>query len=312
LTVEVNRTSIAEDAGPAAATLTVRRSGPASNTDTVVTLASSNPANATVPSTVIISAGQTFVTVNIAVIDNDLLDGTRSITFTASGNLLASGTAMISVTDRETLTAVFSSPAVREDAAPDTFFLRITRSNTDRVPLVLTIIGNVPTEITFPTTVTIPADSDFIRIPVLPINDTDAERPLDLVYTITAPGYGSVQANLRLNDDEPPKFQNPLNRFNADGRGDVLPIDALRVINALSRRRGNAELNPDTDSFVGLFPDVSGDYAITPLDALLVINEIARRRREQTATPIASPEFSSREELQNDAVIDAMTAGPLF
>ncbi|MEM9587120.1 MAG: peroxidase family protein [Planctomycetota bacterium] len=59
--------------------------------------------------------------------------------------------------------------------------------------------------------------------------------------------------------------------------GEVTPIDALMVINALTRRRGSG--GDDVDG--GRGRDVNGDGEVTPLDALRIINRMNRRSAER-------------------------------
>lgn len=295
LSLELDRTTVAENAGAPAATLTVRQSGPASASATTISLTSSDPSEATVPASVVLPAGASFVTVPVAAVDDTLLDGTQTVTLTASGSGLTSGTTILSVSDVEVLTATFTAASIMENAAVGSFFLTVRRPNIDvGLPLTVNVAGNVPTQIVLPTAVVIPAGSQEVRVPVQPINDVEPEPRLSLVYRITAAGYVAAESSLELIDDEPAKFQNQQNRFDVDGRGDVLPLDALRVINAISRRRPNTTLDPQTDDFGDLFFDVNGDYLLTPLDALLIINELSRRARirgdvgGESAAPIES------------------------
>ncbi|MGV3483012.1 MAG: GEVED domain-containing protein [Planctomycetaceae bacterium] len=117
------------------------------------------------------------------------------------------------------------------------------------------------------------------------------------VITESAPG-GSARIELR-NDLQ---FQNPLLAEDVDRDGRVLPLDALRIINALSRRdRARADV-PDTDVEVSRFYlDVSGDQLVTALDALRVINALARDSRggnseSQTTTSFGvQPMLATRE-----------------
>ncbi|MGV3483812.1 MAG: dockerin type I domain-containing protein [Planctomycetaceae bacterium] len=314
LTVELNRTAIAENAGAAAATLTVRRSAPASTTATTVSLVSSDPSEATVPASITIPAGALTATVPVAAVDDALLDGTQTVTLTASGAGLTSGTASLSVTDVESLMASFTAATIAEDAAIRSFFLTVRRSNTDTSqPLTVSIAGNDSAQITVPSSAVIAAGSQEVVIPVQPINDDAAELPLPLTYRITATGYVGVDRDLVLADDEPPLFQNQLDRFDVDNSGDILPLDALRVINALSRRRQDNTLEPATDDFGDLFPDVNGDYLLTPLDALLIINELSRLSRaqstaagEQVASEQVASEWAAPIEPRHAAVTDAV------
>jgi len=302
LNLRLSQSSVTENAGPGAATLTITRTGPALNTPATISLISSDPSEATVPASAIIPAGASSVSVAVAAIDDSLLDGTQGVTFTASGVEVSGASIGLVVTDAETITAAFTGPTVVENVPAGSFSLTLTRSNTDTTnPLLVTIAGNVPSEITLPPSVTIPAGSRSVQIVVQPINDAEPELPLSLTYTFTATGYPASKASLLLVDDEPPKFQNPSNRFDIDGDGRTEPLDALRIINIISRRRPNNQLNPAIDDFGGFFPDVNGDYFVTPLDALLVINEISRLRRLSNAPPI-----SDQRARTNDAAFSSL------
>ena len=314
LSLQLNRTSIVENATGEAATLTVRRTGPASTSATTVNLISSDTTEATVPASVVIPAGQLSVTVPVTAVDDALLDATQAVTLTASGTGLVSGTTALSVTDFEALTASLSTATVNESAPAGTIFLIIARPD-NGAAVTVTISGNVSTEITIPPSATIDAGSRQVRVPLDPINDADPERSLALAYRVTAPGYIDDILAVVLLDDEKPLFQNPIDRFNVDGLGEALPIDALRVINFISRRRLNTSLDPETESPNGLFVDVNGDYKVTPIDALQVINEIARRRRQTTSAgeqqdndKIAAPPIDNRATTAAEATTDSLIA----
>ncbi|QDT13594.1 dockerin type I domain-containing protein [Planctomycetes bacterium K23_9] len=90
--------------------------------------------------------------------------------------------------------------------------------------------------------------------------------------------------------------QNPIDRYDVDGSGQVTPADALRVINHLAQY-GDQELSLIVES-AAYFVDVSGDDVATPLDILKVLGRLS----EQTA-------FSaSGESLQIEA--DNLEASP--
>ena len=82
-------------------------------------------------------------------------------------------------------------------------------------------------------------------------------------------------ARVEIRNNRP--LTNPLSSFDADLDGKIQPLDALRIINELSRRGAGAVVVPTKDSEVSrLYFDVSGDMQFTALDALRVINAIAR------------------------------------
>ncbi len=67
---------------------------------------------------------------------------------------------------------------------------------------------------------------------------------------------------LRVQNDR--AHQNPLNRFDVDRDGVVRPLDALRIINAISRQ-GTTPLSTPTQAsqISGKYVDVSGDGRLT-------------------------------------------------
>ncbi|WP_162273256.1 peptidylprolyl isomerase [Rubripirellula obstinata] len=79
------------------------------------------------------------------------------------------------------------------------------------------------------------------------------------------------------------RYFNPIDAFDVNGSGEVDSLDALIVINAISRNGGEIEL-PETDGSEpsplnqDFFYNTNNDTAITALDALVVMNEIARRQ----------------------------------
>lgn len=74
----------------------------------------------------------------------------------------------------------------------------------------------------------------------------------------------------------PSPWRNPADRFDVDGNGSVQPLDALRIINEISRN--GVRILTDASS-ISQFYDTSDDGALTALDALRVINELSRRGR---------------------------------
>tara|TARA_R110002049_G_scaffold2750_10_gene22473 strand:+ start:128718 stop:144401 length:15684 start_codon:yes stop_codon:yes gene_type:complete len=75
-------------------------------------------------------------------------------------------------------------------------------------------------------------------------------------------------------------WQNRPNRLDVSNDGKIGAIDALRVINELSRRVGtnDSNLGPRDEAMTDNFYDVTGDERITPLDALRIINALSLSR----------------------------------
>ena len=91
LTLQIDNTTFAENAGADAATGTVTRTGP-TDAALTVTLSSSDTTSATVPATVTIPAGQISATFPITAVDDYTVDGTKSPVISASAPNYTSAT----------------------------------------------------------------------------------------------------------------------------------------------------------------------------------------------------------------------------
>jgi predicted extracellular nuclease/uncharacterized protein YjiK/Ca2+-binding RTX toxin-like protein len=100
LTLSVTPASFSEGAGANAAIGTVTRTGNTTNALTV-TLVSSDTTEATVPTNVTIAAGQTSATFDIAAIEDAVVDGSQSVTLTASATNFSNATTTLTVTDND-------------------------------------------------------------------------------------------------------------------------------------------------------------------------------------------------------------------
>ena len=270
LILALSRTSADEDAGADAATLTVTRSGPATTTAQTITLTSDDTTEAVLPASITIQAGATSATAQVRVVDDTLLDGSQTITFSASGTGVDPDDITFNVLDVETIDAVFASETVLEDANTT---LRITRSNTDgTAPLTVNLSGGNQGRIPLPTTVEIPAGQQSVTVPIVPADNSNPEPTLELSYTIAAAGYPSTQARISLLDDEPPLFQNQDDPLDVDGTNGTSPLDAILIINFVALN-GFGPVSPSDD--LEFLLDVNGDYQVNAVDAIIVINFLA-------------------------------------
>jgi Dockerin type I domain len=283
LSLSLDRTTIAEDAGVDAATLTISRSGSAMTVNQTITLASDDTTEATIPASVVILAGQTSVTAIINAIDDTLLDGEQTVLISATAPNTDPDSVELKVTDRESITALFNGAAVREDAVTGSLVLTVRRSNTDTgSDLNVNVTGGAASQLVIVSPVVIPSGQATTTVNLTPVNDTTPELLATLQYTFTAAGYTSGSATIGIIDDEPPKFQRQSNPFDVNGLSGVTASDALEIIRELNLRGDNPLLNPATEEPNGVFVDVSGDYRVTALDALEIINEL-NRTQPQTA-----------------------------
>ena len=100
--------------------------------------------------------------------------------------------------------------------------------------------------------------------------------------------------------------QNAIMPADVNDDGNVTPVDALTIINELSRRRVTGEGEGAANTFslgsAARFTDVTGDGRVTPLDALQVLNFMSRHGRAATGqfqtTPAPVVNISTYRELQ--------------
>ncbi|QDT05468.1 Dockerin type I repeat protein [Rubripirellula lacrimiformis] len=311
ITLQLSQPTVREDDGSSAATLTVSRSGPVLAIDQTVTLSSNDPSEATVPTSVVIRAGQSSVTTVVSAVDDALLDGAQSVTLTAVAAGATTGSIGLQVADYETLTARFTNASVVEGTT-DANVLVISRSNTDvSSAITVGIAGAGVSQTSLGTSISLRAGEMNRSISFDTIDNDQPELPRTLQFTFTASGYDSAAASFEILDDESPEFQNPVNQFDVNNDSEVTASDALRVINQMARQ-STPLLDPATEDPNGVFYDVNGDYAVTAVDALQVINELARRRSAATAqgSQAQTPQFGipASEAVDDSARFDAALA----
>ncbi|HBJ38420.1 MAG TPA: hypothetical protein DDZ51_27440, partial [Planctomycetaceae bacterium] len=102
-------------------------------------------------------------------------------------------------------------------------------------------------------------------------------------YSVATDRVGNQEAKVPLMEASTSVFvstawQNPFNRYDVDDNGEVVPLDALLILNqiASSRRQGGIVFPIE---FQSPYFDINGDARVEPLDALMVLTEIARRNR---------------------------------
>jgi len=189
LSVNVLADFIAENDGIAATSAAVTRRGDLSS-DLVVSLTSSDTSEATVPATVTIPANQASVTFDIDAVDDDLLDGTQSLTITASAAGYVSGSDTLDVTDHETLTVAIAAASIAENAGSAATTATVTRSNTDNSgALTVTLTNGDNTEIGIPATLTIPANQASVSFDVDGVDDDLLDGTQTVTICASAPGY---------------------------------------------------------------------------------------------------------------------------
>ena len=199
LALSLSVSTISENGGSALATIT--RTNSNLGQAIIVSLASSDTTEATVPATVIIPAGQSSATFIISAVDDLLLDGTQRVTLTASSDGYISTEHAIDVTDHETLSLEVLVVVISENGGSTQATL--SRGNTDvALPLTVQITSSDITEATVPATVTIPAGQSSTTFVISAVDDLLLDGTQRVNLTAGAVGYVSTARTIDITDYE--------------------------------------------------------------------------------------------------------------
>ena len=191
--------SISENGGSTSATVT--RSNSNTSLPLTVQLLSSDLTEASVPATITIPANQASVTFPITGVDDTLLDGTQSVTITASATGYQNGMRNLEVADAESLAITISPSSISENGGMTT--ATVTRSNSDNAqPLVVTLLSSDTSEVDVPTIVTIPANQASATFTILAVDDTLLDGIQTVLITASETGYTDGTRTLEVTDSE--------------------------------------------------------------------------------------------------------------
>lgn len=269
LVFELSLNSISELDGVTTARVT-RPSG--SHQDHVrVSLSASDPSQLDLPSRVSIPAGQEWVEFEVRSIDNQLLDGSRTVDITASASGFSDSLATLQVLDYESVVWQLTSNSIAENAG--TVSVALTRSNSDiDADLSVLLSSEDPNQIDVPAQVVIPAGQAEVSFEIQVVDDQIVDGNSNVRLTATALGYQPDEVVLEVTDNDFYSWTNQINRFDVNNDSAVSPIDALILINELNKNGTQSLPTPTSDP--ELYYDVSEDDFLTPLDALMVINHL--------------------------------------
>ncbi|MGC8990278.1 MAG: CARDB domain-containing protein, partial [Verrucomicrobiia bacterium] len=194
-----------EGAGPQAARATLTRST-VSPRALEVELESSNTNALRVPRLVTIPASETSVSFNVSAVDNDRVDGEKTVEIRSwfrasrSATRLGQGTpATVTVTDDDgpTLRLAVDRMVLPEGQSPAATGT-VTRNTSPGSALVVSLISGDTNELVVPPSVTIPAGEVSATFPISTADDdvTDGNKPVTI--TATAAGFtaGSIQVTV--------------------------------------------------------------------------------------------------------------------
>jgi hypothetical protein len=159
-------TDVEQNAGVVDGLLSVT---PSPTSDVVVSLTSSDPSRLTVPSTLTIPAGQSYVTLPLTLTDTDLLLALEQITITANATGYPTDTGTVNVHDNETAVLSITLPATAKESDGSAVGT-ITASAAPAQNVTIDLTSSDPSQATVPTTVTLLAGQTSVNFNVTILN----------------------------------------------------------------------------------------------------------------------------------------------
>ncbi len=205
LTVNV-ATTVVENATTAVTGTVTRPAG--SVGALLVTLASSDTSEVTVPANATIAAGQASATFNLTAVNDAIADGTQTATITATAVGFTNGTDTIEVTDEDgpaALTVTLNPATISEGGGATASTATVARNTDPAAALTVTLASNLTAAATVPATVIIPAGQTSVTFPIAAVEDAannGVSRPVTV--TATATGLANGTATLTVNDNDLP------------------------------------------------------------------------------------------------------------
>jgi hypothetical protein len=89
----------------------------------------------------------------------------------------------------------------------------------------------------------------------------------------------------------PPAWHNVLSRYDVNGDNNIVPLDALLVINDLNTLGARTLPEPTLELQPPPYLDVNGDGSVSPIDALQVITELNAQQAGETGEPLFPLDF---------------------
>lgn len=196
--------SVQEGSGTLANVASLRLNAPAA-ADITVSLTSSNPGKLAVPASLVLPKGLTSVALPLTVPDDNLIDGTQTVTITASVSHWPAAEGVLSVTDNEARILTVSLPDRRlESAGVIPRAGLVQASGTLAQPLVVSLASSDTSELIVPASVTIPAGSSSVTFSLEFPDDEEEDGEQEVTVTASSPGFTSGSDTMKVADNESP------------------------------------------------------------------------------------------------------------
>ena len=217
ISLTVNPSAVQESAGPVAMEATVRRTGKTDNRVKINMSDDSNDALFYTMTSVILEADETEKTFTIGVNDNKQVDGDRVVTITAAvylsscsctagGSSAGKVTANVTIIDDDGPALKLTSASSALIEGGNTTFT-VSRNTDTGTALSVQIAVDNAAGLIVPATVTIPAGASSAAFTVEAGTNSIENDERRVVFTVSADGFASSVASIRLTDRTLPDVQ---------------------------------------------------------------------------------------------------------
>jgi hypothetical protein len=165
-----------------------------------VSLTSSDMTAVTVPSTVLIPAGQTSATFTITIVDDNKIDGTQSAIITAHVANWTDGSATINVLDNESTNLSLSLPSTVAEGATGTG--TVTISGTLTTALTVSLSSDNTSRLTVPASVQIPAGSTSAAFTLTAPDNALTDGDTSVTVAASATGFTGAGGTTSVLDND--------------------------------------------------------------------------------------------------------------
>jgi len=238
-----------------------------------VHLVSSDPGELTVPAGITFQPGQASATFPITVINDSEIDGTQTVTLTASVDGWTDTSVTILVTDNEDHALTLSGPYPAYEGATTSGTVGI--SGTLPVNLTVTLASSDPSQFSVPSSIVIPAGSTSASFSATSVDDAATDGTQDVTVTASATGFQSATAETAAYDNDIHHFSiSPLPATVIRGAPVSSTISARDVDNSpITVFNGTANLATNAGSTpVSMNPTVTGNFSSGSWTGNLVFN----------------------------------------
>ena len=171
--------------------------------DIVIQLESSDPSELTVPPTVTLKAGELSVPFEVTVVDDMLLDGSQSVSLSASSTGFVSDRARLALHDDESATLTLELPSeVIEGAGVASEQARVKISTTPNEDVVVELQSDSRDRLQFPQFVTIQAGSDFAAFDLSVADDRRVNGEQQTSISAHVVGWEAARSTLTILDND--------------------------------------------------------------------------------------------------------------